>query len=57
MGTTERALNMVWHSEVLLLKVISFLMNWQAQQAQVRLAESGRITVVVQDNGSLHTSK
>jgi hypothetical protein len=33
------------------------LMNWQAQQAEVRLAESGRITVVVQDNGSLHTSK
>ena len=32
------------------------LMNWQAQQAQARLAESGRFTVVVQDNGSVHTS-
>jgi hypothetical protein len=32
------------------------VMNWVAQKAAQTLAETGRITVVVQDNGSLHTS-
>ena len=33
------------------------VMNWVAQKAAQTLAETGRITVVVQDNGSLHTSR
>jgi putative transposase len=31
------------------------LMNWEATKAQQRLLESGQITVVVQDHGSVHT--
>ncbi|MFH7244298.1 MAG: transposase [Spirulina sp.] len=33
------------------------VMDWVAQKAALTLAETGRITVVVQDNGSLHTSR
>ncbi len=33
------------------------MMDWEAEQAQARLVETGRLTVVVQDNGSLHTSQ
>jgi len=33
------------------------LMDWQAQKAQVKLVKSGVITVIVQDRGSIHTSK
>jgi hypothetical protein len=33
------------------------LMDWQAEQAQDRLIKSGIITVIVQDQGSIHTSK
>jgi putative transposase len=33
------------------------LMDWQAQKAAHRLAQRGQITVIVQDNGSLHTCK
>ena len=40
----------VW--KVLLVKV----MDWVAQKAAKKLAETGRITVAVKDNGSLHTS-
>ncbi len=32
-------------------------MNWMADKAAQTLARTGRITVVVQDNGSLHTSQ
>jgi 16S rRNA G1207 methylase RsmC len=31
-------------------------MDWMAQKAAQTLAQTGRLTVVVQDNGSLHTS-
>jgi transposase len=33
------------------------LMNWQADQAEQRLKTTGKITVVVQDQGSIHISK
>ena len=33
------------------------VMNWVAQKAAQTLATTGKITVVVQDNGSLHKSK
>lgn len=33
------------------------LLHWQAEKAAQRLAQTGQITVVVQDNGPLHTSK
>lgn len=33
------------------------IMDWQALQAEVRLKEIGKITVVVQDQGSSHVSK
>ena len=33
------------------------LMNWQAEQAQKRLLETGQITVIVQDNHPIHKSK
>ena len=33
------------------------VMDWQAEQARLHLADTGQITVVVQDNGSLHTSQ
>lgn len=33
------------------------MLNQQAEAAAVVLAESGRIRVIVQDNGSIHTSK
>jgi putative transposase len=33
------------------------VMNWVAQKASRTLAETGKITVVVQDNGSIHKSK
>lgn len=33
------------------------LMNWQASQAEERLKETGKITVVIQDQGSPHISK
>jgi len=33
------------------------LMNWVAARAAVTLAETGRMTVVVQDNGSIHKSQ
>ena len=33
------------------------VMDWVAQKAALTLAETGRMTVVVQDNGSLHTSR
>ncbi len=32
-------------------------MNWMAEKAALTLAQTGRLTVVVQDNGSLHTSR
>jgi hypothetical protein len=32
------------------------VMDWVAQKAEQTLTQTGRITVVVQDNGSLHTS-
>ncbi len=32
------------------------LMDWEAQKAAQQLRKTGRITVVVQDNGSLHTN-
>lgn len=32
-------------------------MDWIAEKAAITLATTGKITVVVQDNGSLHTSK
>lgn len=33
------------------------VIDWVAAKAQQTLNETGRITVLVQDNGSLHTSK
>jgi hypothetical protein len=33
------------------------LMDWQATQAANRLANQGKFTVIVQDNGSVHTNK
>ena len=33
------------------------LINWQASQAEQRLKETGKITIVVQDRGSPHISK
>lgn len=33
------------------------VMNWVAQRAAQTLAQTGQVTVVVQDNGSAHTSK
>lgn len=33
------------------------LMDWQAAQAKARLENTGKLTVVVQDQGSIHTSK
>jgi hypothetical protein len=33
------------------------VMDWMAQKAAQTLAQTGRLTVVVQDNGSLHTSR
>ena len=33
------------------------LMNWVADKAEKELKETGRVTVVVQDNGSIHKSK
>ncbi len=33
------------------------LLNWQAQQAAKRLAQTGQITVIVQDNHPIHMSK
>ncbi|MEM7593905.1 MAG: hypothetical protein AAF383_20760 [Cyanobacteria bacterium P01_A01_bin.83] len=33
------------------------LMNWQAEQAAKRLATTGQITVIVQDNHPIHKSK
>jgi transposase len=33
------------------------VMDWVAQKAAQTLAETGRITVIVQDNGSLHKSR
>ncbi len=32
------------------------VMDWQAERARSHLADTGQITVVVQDNGSVHTS-
>jgi len=32
------------------------MMDWEAQQALVRLVKTGQITLVVQDNGPIHTS-
>jgi len=33
------------------------VMKWQAKKAQRRLKKTGKITVIVQDNGSIHTSR
>lgn len=33
------------------------MMNWVAQRALQTLTQTGRLTVIVQDNGSLHTSQ
>lgn len=33
------------------------VMDWVAEQALARLSQTGRLTVVVQDNGSAHTSQ
>ena len=33
------------------------VMDWVAQKASQTLAQTGRITVIVQDNGSLHRSR
>ena len=33
------------------------LLDWQAQKAAKRLAQTGQITVIVQDNHPIHTSK
>jgi hypothetical protein len=40
-------------------KTTSYLrvMDWVAQKAATTLAQTGRLTVIVQDNGSLHTSR
>jgi putative transposase len=33
------------------------LMNWQAQKAERKLQEKGQITVIIQDQGSIHVSR
>lgn len=33
------------------------VMDWQAQKASVTIAQTGQITVIVQDNGPIHLSK
>jgi putative transposase len=33
------------------------VMNWLANKAAATLASTGKVTVIVQDNGSIHTSK
>lgn len=33
------------------------ILNWQAEQAEIRLKETGKITVIGQDQGSIHVSK
>ncbi len=33
------------------------LINWQAKQAEERLKQTGKITVLIQDQGSIHISK
>jgi len=35
---------------------MSGIMNWIAQKSEQTLLQTGRFTVVVQDNGSAHTS-
>ncbi len=38
-------------------KTYIVMLDEQAQQAQQQLSQSGRIRVIVQDNGPIHTSK
>jgi len=33
------------------------VMDWQAEKAAQTLAQTGQITVIVQDNGPIHTSQ
>lgn len=33
------------------------IMDWQAEKASVKMAQTGQITVIVQDNGPIHLSK
>lgn len=56
-GNREKALIMDWHKGDLRGKAIILLMDSEATKAAETLARSGLITVVVQDNGSLHKSK
>ncbi|MBW4640504.1 MAG: transposase [Gloeocapsa sp. UFS-A4-WI-NPMV-4B04] len=52
-----RALNTRWPVAVLRVQVTSRVMDWVADKAAAAFSSQGRMTVIVQDNGSSHTSQ
>lgn len=56
-GNRRKAWNMPLPAVVSRVRVTSRVMDWVADPAAQTLAQTGRLTVVVQDNGSLHTSQ
>ncbi len=45
---------MPWRRVDLMVEVTSRVMDWIAEKAALTLKQTGRLTVVVQDNGSIH---
>jgi hypothetical protein len=57
MATGQKLLFMHWLVAVSKAKVISRVIDWIAKQTSETFRTTGRMTVVVQDNGSLHKSQ
>ena len=59
MGIWEKNQRLEYSLKVGTYKAKSYLrfMNWQAERAMKRLFETGKPTIIVQDNASIHRSK
>jgi hypothetical protein len=53
-GNRGNSLSMLSLKVVSMVKAISCVIDWIAEKAAITLAQTGRLTVVVQDNSSIH---
>ncbi|MEL6462646.1 MAG: hypothetical protein AAFQ91_31215, partial [Cyanobacteria bacterium J06621_15] len=59
MGVWEEETRLEYTLKVGTIKTRSYLrfMNWQAQRAMKRLYKTGKLTVIIPDNASIHRSQ
>ena len=53
-GKSISTLSMPWRRVDLMVKVTLRIMDWIAEKAALALEQTGRLTVVMQGNGSIH---